>query len=200
VLKVGGSLLDLPELPGVVHRVLAQRPLASPLVVVGGGAAADVVREWDRVHQLGPAASHWLALAAMKLNEALFQQLMPEFRLVRSPRQFEQAQADGRPALLCADCFVRWGMSNHYPLAESWDVTSDTIAAWTARILKAQELVLVKSVDAPMHLSASEAAENGVVDTAFAPLVSGLPVVSWVNARLETSAIVPWLTGALPNS
>lgn len=193
VIKVGGSLLTLNHLPEIIQSVLAQRPQAAPLFVIGGGAAADIVRDWDRIHHLGPAASHWLALTAMKVNEALFLQLLPELREVRSARQFEQAVSDGRPALLCADCFVRWGTANQHPLTESWDVTSDSIAAWTARILNAGELVLMKSVDVPHHLSATEAAEQSLVDLAFPTFAREIPHVSWVNARVGCATIRTWL-------
>ncbi|MBW3540464.1 MAG: hypothetical protein KY476_09345 [Planctomycetes bacterium] len=50
VYKLGGSLLTLPGFEQRLERLLASRPEDErPLVVVGGGAAADVVREWDRL-------------------------------------------------------------------------------------------------------------------------------------------------------
>src|SRR5690348_6554608 len=68
VYKIGGSLFDLPQLPLVIRRVLAQRPDSSPLLVAGGGRAADLVREWDSVHELGDDVAHALALEAMDLG------------------------------------------------------------------------------------------------------------------------------------
>lgn len=197
VYKIGGSLLTLPRLAEIIHSILAQRPGTAPLLVVGGGGAADLVREWDRIHHLGPSASHWLALSAMQLNEALLQQLLPGLRLVRSPRQFEQARADQQAALFCAECFVRWGTARGNPLPESWDVTSDSIAAWAAQCVQADELVLIKSVDCPEHASPVEASTQELVDLAFPSFVAGIAQVGWVNARAEQVLIKPWLSRAM---
>ena len=67
IYKVGGSLLELPDLPRRLQDVV--RPDVCPLFVIGGGRTADLVREWDRLHQLGEERSHGLALKAMQLNE-----------------------------------------------------------------------------------------------------------------------------------
>src|SRR5271166_3401866 len=70
VVKVGGSLFSMPDLAQRLRRWLAQ---AGPriLLVPGGGAAADVVREFDKCHSLGEEASHWLALWSLRLNAEL---------------------------------------------------------------------------------------------------------------------------------
>jgi dihydroneopterin aldolase len=52
-------------------------------------------------------------------------------------------------------------------IPESWDVTSDSLAAWLARRLGAARLVLVKSVAAPKPLDAATLAADGKVDAAF---------------------------------
>src|SRR5438270_13226868 len=81
VYKIGGSLFDLPELPNVIRHVLAQRAETSALLVAGGGRAADLVREWDRVHDLGDESAHALALEAMDLGASLLAHFLPEARL-----------------------------------------------------------------------------------------------------------------------
>ena len=44
-------------------------------VVVGGGRAADVVRQWDQLHALTPAAAHRLAIDTMRKTAGLVQEL-----------------------------------------------------------------------------------------------------------------------------
>lgn len=44
-------------------------------VVVGGGRAADVVRQWDQLHALSPAAAHRLAIETMRQTAGLIQEL-----------------------------------------------------------------------------------------------------------------------------
>ena len=57
------------------------------------------------------------------------------------------------------------------PLPHSWDVTSDTIAAWIAGQLKAQSLVLLKSASLPPDATRDLAAQLKLVDPFF-PLIS----------------------------
>ena len=55
----------------------------------------------------------------------------------------------------------------------SWDVTSDSLAAWLARHIGAQHLVLAKSCAVPAELSGDARALSaaGIVDAAFPGLV-----------------------------
>lgn len=194
VFKLGGSLLDLPDLPRTLDGILAQRPNHAPLVVIGGGASADVVREWDRMHHLGDTVSHELALEAMALNESFVQHLIPNTRLVRNEKQFHAAIAEQALPILCAACFLPWAESQgHVPLLRSWDVTSDSIAAWVARVLHAEELVLLKSADLPAGVTLSAASNQGLVDPYFATAAAEVPCISWCNARKANAVITPWL-------
>lgn len=194
VFKIGGSLFDMPHLPQVLQQVLAQRPHHALLLIAGGGAAADVIRQWDRVHQLGDESAHALALEAMDLSAALLARFLPAARLVRSERQVRQAAHDDTVSILCAGCFIKAAEAQgHAPLAHSWRVTSDSIAAWTTRALAAAELVLVKSVPSPMGMTAAAAAQAGLVDECFPRLAAGLSKVGWVNARADESRIESWL-------
>lgn len=192
VLKIGGSLFDLAELPQVVRRILALRRDAIPVLVAGGGAAADAVRAWDQTYRLGDEAAHELALEAMDLTTSLLARFFPEGSLVRSERQVRLAAAEGALCLLCAGCFVKAAESEgHQPLERSWRVTSDSIAAWTARVLGA-ELVLLKSAPLPAGVSFETAAQRGLVDEYFPIIAAGLAGVGWVNGRAPETTIRDW--------
>ena len=195
VYKIGGSLFDLPDLPRLIGQVLAQRPANAALLIAGGGAAADVVREWDRVHHLGDEAAHILALEAMDLTASLLARFFPKARLVRSPRQVAGAATDGALSILCAGCFIKGveaqGTSR---LEHTWRVTSDSIGAWTAGVLAASELVLVKSVPLPREMNPTAAAAAGLVDEKFPAFAANLPVLAWVNARSARPQIETWQT------
>ena len=67
-------------------------------------------------------------------------------------------------------------------LPASWDVTSDSIAARVAQVLKASELVLLKSVDAPSR-DADELAKLAIVDKFF-PEIAGS--IAWRIVNLRT--------------
>ncbi len=193
VYKIGGALFDLPELPNVIRRVLAQRPDSSPLLVAGGGRAADLIREWDGIHELGEESAHALALEAMDLGASLLAHFFPEARLARSEEQVRMAAADHAVSILCAGCFIKAAEAEgHLALEHSWRVTSDSIAAWTAHVLGAIELVLVKSRDVSREMTPAAAAQAGLVDELFPTIAGNLPMIGWVNARSDTPVIENW--------
>jgi aspartokinase-like uncharacterized kinase len=197
VFKIGGSLFDLPQLPDVLEQVLAQRRESAALLVAGGGAAADVIRQWDSIHHLGEESAHELALEAMDLSASLLARFFPQARLVRSEQQFRMAADDGALSILCADCFLKAAEAHgHAPLEHSWRVTSDSISAWTAGVLAAAELVLVKSVRVPLEMTLATAARAGLVDETFPAVAANLPAIGWVNARAGEPVIEVWQTGA----
>lgn len=186
VFKLGGSLLTLPDLADRLRAVWAMWPGASILTVVGGGTAADVVRDWDATHGLGEEAAHWLAIEALELSARFMLHLVPELRFVRSQGQMQAAFYAGHPALLCAKCFVKWldGQANALP--HVWEVTTDSIAAAVTRKWQGQELVLLKSCDAPASSAPNglqQFVAEGGVDSYFPQAIEGVPKISWVNLR-----------------
>jgi aspartokinase-like uncharacterized kinase len=78
----------------------------------------------------------------------------------------------------------------HCNLPESWLCTSDSIAAWLANSLAADQLVLLKSVDDQLESNVSLTAEAirnladlGTVDPIFPQASQGLPDVRVVSLR-----------------
>ncbi len=55
-------------------------------------------------------------------------------------------------------------------IAPSWDVTSDSIAAWLAHKLNAEKLILVKSLKPDAHSTAQDLVQQDLVDNAFPDL------------------------------
>jgi len=184
VYKVGGSLLTLPDLARRIRTVLATRSEGRPLLVAGGGEAADLVRRWDQLHRLGDEHAHWLALRSLMLNEALLLQILPESRLVTTRKAAGDAWRAAQLPMLCAHDFLRAEESHagsHLP--HTWEVTSDSIAGWIAIHWPADELVLLKSTSRPDAGVVDPANDRAAVDTYFHELRSQLPPVGWVNLR-----------------
>ena len=77
VVKVGGSLFDLPDLRQRLQSYLARFDADKVALVPGGGATADAVRAFDRVHRLGEETSHWLAIQALSVNARFLQTILP---------------------------------------------------------------------------------------------------------------------------
>lgn len=201
VFKVGGSLLDLPNLGGVLEELIALRPDAAPLLVLGGGATADLVRRWDRIHDLGETRAHWLAVRSLGLNEAFLRELLPHCRSVSSRTEVIAHSRDRRIALLDTLRFLELDEQQADSLPHCWDVTSDSIAAHVAIRFEATELVLVKSVPLIGTPTLHVAQKSGLVDRHFSELAGRIPRISWVNLRdnnLTPIRILPWLNAGEP--
>jgi aspartokinase-like uncharacterized kinase len=179
VIKLGGSLLDWPELPSAFRTWLAAQPAAVNVLIVGGGAIVDGLRHLDQVHRLPPETSHWLAIDAMGLTARLARELLPEARLATGSELFYRPP--GSLTIFDVQTFLRDDQSQADALPIGWDVTSDSIAAYVAQRFEASELVLLKSCPSPSG-ELSELARKGVVDPAFPRIAAGLNV-RLVNLR-----------------
>jgi aspartokinase-like uncharacterized kinase len=136
VVKVGGGLGDsaLPPLCRMLGELGTRHPL---LVVPGGAAFADAVRDADRRFGLSAAAAHRMAILGMEQFGWVLGELIPgAVRTADLTRLPGSRTAVLLPAALPLD-----------PLPESWQVTSDSIAARVAEQAGAGRLVLVKEVD-----------------------------------------------------
>jgi aspartokinase-like uncharacterized kinase len=182
VVKVGGSLLDDPELPRRLRAWLSLQSRASTALVVGGGRFADAVRYYDKMLRLGDLAAHELAIRAMSLATALLARQLPE-----APVTEDLDHARKCPLCLIAPSVFLNGEAGQ-SLPASWTVTSDSLAAWLARTLEAEELVLLKSVSPPEACSKRQAAEMGLVDRYFPTVAADLPRVRVVHLREEAFA------------
>lgn len=188
VVKLGGSLLDLPDLSARLTTWLAMQPPAVNVLLVGGGDLADAIRRLDRLHGIGEAPAHWLCVRAMSLTAAAVQALLPDSRLLSSWGELSGATnclptlvADAWPLLRAAP--LRPAPS----LPENWSVTSDSIAVWLAGQLDAAELVLLKSC-APPGRSYAELARCNYVDGHFPSVAASIGKVRLVNFRNPAAA------------
>jgi len=141
VVKVGGALLRHPR---VLDRALAVLAAAAPaarmVLVPGGGPFADAVRAVDQALGLPPDASHWMAVLAMDQYAHLLAARLHGGCLVDDPSGIAAALDAGRVPVLAPSRWLRAAD----PLPHSWEVTSDSLAAWIAGRLGAARLVLVK--------------------------------------------------------
>lgn len=163
VLKVGGSLYDLPDLADRLARLIASLNAPDVLLVPGGGDAADAVRALDRVHRLGPHVSHWLALRACSLNGRFLASVLPASVVV-------DPAAHRGLGVLDSAAFAALDEGRDGCLPHVWEATSDSVAARVAEVAGA-ELVLLKSVTIPSGVSWDEGARLGHVDPIFPEVV-----------------------------
>lgn len=144
VVKVGGALLDRPDaVDGVVRALVAAAARGSRLLAVpGGGPFADTVRAIDSRLGIDPTVAHWMAVLAMEQYALLLASRARGCRLVRNAEETAAALAAFQLPVLAP---YRW-LRARDPLPHSWDVTSDSVAAWLSGEVGADRLVLVKPV------------------------------------------------------
>ena len=161
VVKLGGSLAGGAALPAWLAALPGGRGRA--VVVPGGGAFADAVRAEQRRHGFSDRAAHRMGLLAMEQYGLMLVDLLPCLAPCRDEAAIRAALAAGEVALWLP-CEMA---AADRAIPESWDVTSDSLAAWLAGRLGAARLVLVKSVAAPPKLEPASLAAAGMVDPAF---------------------------------
>jgi aspartokinase-like uncharacterized kinase len=197
VVKVGGSLFVLPDLASRIRQWIACQPAAINVLLAGGGELADVIRRADERHKLGESAAHWLCIEAMGVTSNWLAtigawplldtcerviQLRSE-QLVLKEATADVLVLDPRPFLKGPEPTVPGPRLPH-----SWEATSDSIAARLAVSLRADELVLLKSVPSPSFGTISELAESGYVDAFFPQAAEALNAVRFVDLLKYTSS------------
>lgn len=185
VVKVGGGLGSGAgdDALRALCTTLGELGQRHPLLVVPGGAwFADAVREADRRFGLPATTSHHMAVLGMEQFGWLLGELIPG-----AARSAEPRPAPGRTTVLLPAALPL------ETLPASWQVTSDSIAAWVAREAGAGRLVLVKEVDGlyaewPAHgdpIARMTAAELGAlapagVDEHLPTLLAAATFETWV--------------------
>ncbi|HET6581238.1 MAG TPA: uridylate kinase [Methanoregula sp.] len=155
VVKVGGSLFhDVSDLVPVLNE--SKRPL---LLIPGGGPFADLVRQCE----VDDDTAHWMAVSAMEqFGWFIASHGIPVTTII--------AIHGSITVLLPYRYFIQNDVLPH-----TWDVTSDTIAAWVAGNLHV-DLLLLKSVDGIynngiLQKQITAPVETDVIDPFFIPYV-----------------------------
>jgi len=191
VIKLGGSLLDFQRLvPALRTWLAAQAPMPS-VMIVGGGSLADAIRAAFDTHGLDEEAAHWLCIRLLGVTAELAARLLPEAVLVKQFDDLLVMQGAASLAIFEPEQFVREETSLLERLCERgirslphcWDVTSDSIAARLAVLLRADELVLLKSGLPTDRTTLQEAADTGYVDRHFPAAAAELTRIRCVNLR-----------------
>lgn len=163
VVKLGGSLAQAQHLRGCLDSIATNFPSHAVVVVPGGGDFAEQVRLSQQIWHFSETAAHAMALLAMQQMALLCHDLKPEFALAGSLASLRQANPSPRTLIWSPDV----AELDRAGIPASWDITSDSLAAWLANTLTAEALVLVKSITVDAKLSWRELAVRGVVDKAF---------------------------------
>lgn len=182
VVKLGGSQAGSPHLEAWLDTLSA---CAGHVVLVpGGGPFAEAVRTAQAAIRFDDLAAHHMALLAMEQFGRALASLRPGFAVADSPAAIATALETGRVPI-----WAPLTMAARAPdIPASWDVTSDSLAAWLAGRLGARRLLLIKHGRVTGADTAGELAERGIVDSAFPQFLDASKAEAAVVAASDHAA------------
>lgn len=141
-IKIGGSIIrDKDALLRLCETLINIR---KPIVLItGGGNIADEVRKLDSTYKISQDSAHWMAILAMDMNGYLLSDLFNEFEYAESVKECLKIIEKGKIPIFLTFKLMR----EKNPLPRSWEVTSDSIAAFVCKLFDSKKLILIKNVD-----------------------------------------------------
>ena len=192
VVKVGGSLFDLPDLGSRLAAWLRSLKNPDVLLVPGGGVSADAVRTLDRVHGLGEECSHWLSLEVLALNARFLGHVLDGGVVVDDLPGAGKSWRLRKLPVLNAYLFACADERQAGRLPHCWEVTSDSVAARVAAVSGARRLILLKSIALPVGMSWDAAACAGLVDVYFPRALAALASATASDCSVEVVNLREW--------
>jgi aspartokinase-like uncharacterized kinase len=180
VIKLGGSLAHSKTLINCFNKIQQRYQRRSVIIVPGGGAFADQVRLAQQQWQFDEVAAHHMAILAMQQMALMFNGLVPHWPIVSSLSDLQLAIPQNKTLI--------WSPNSEEldqaAIPATWDITSDSLAAWLAKQLSATELILVKSAVIDPQASLEQLAAQQIIDQGFCQQVQdGLFSVQVINQR-----------------
>ncbi|WP_394328408.1 amino acid kinase family protein [Methanobrevibacter filiformis] len=137
VLKVGGSLF-----PKHAIELIKSIKDTKTLVINGGGEFANLIRKYDCEVDFTDDVSHKTAINSMDIIAKLLNDKIEFSELVYTLDEAIEVAGNGKIPILLSSGII----NKLNPLESSWDVTSDSIAAYISNLLKSK-LLIATNVD-----------------------------------------------------
>ena len=183
VVKLGGSYAFSTHLKSWIDAIAlcAGRVVVAP----GGGPFADAVREVQRKMGLDDRAAHHMALLAMDQYGCALASLGRRLIPAPSAAAIRRVLLDGGVPVWSATRMVLGAKD----IPWSWDVTSDSLAAWLAGRIGAKRVLLVKHVEPSADLlRAEDLVARGIVDPAFPRFLGASGAEAFIAGTAEHAA------------
>jgi len=180
VIKLGGSLAQSGVLINCLNKIQERYQGRAVIIVPGGGAFADQVRLAQQQWQFDDVTAHHMAILAMQQMALMFKGLVPQWPIVSSLSELQQAIPLNKTFIWSPNS----AELDQAAIPATWDITSDSLAAWLAKQLSATELILVKSAVIDPKTSLEQLIAQHIIDQGFCQQVQdGLFSVQVVNQR-----------------
>ena len=184
IVKIGGSCAGSLDLRRWAATIAACRGRA--VVVPGGGPFAESVRVAQPRMGFDDAAAHHMALLGMEQFGHALASFDRRLAATDSMAGLRRALADRQVPVWLP---VRMAM-RATDIPASWQVTSDSLAAWLAGKLRAARLILLKPVELPRQpVGVDEVVATGVVDPAFPRFLKASGAAAFILGPTEHMAV-----------
>ncbi len=173
VVKLGGSLAFSNNLGHWLRSLTGLRLVLVP----GGGPFADQVRAVQRHWKFADDAAHHMALIAMEQYGRMLCAIQPGLEPAVNLSEIDAVLKRGRVPVWMASVMAMEDAG----LERSWNLTSDSLAAWLAGLLQADALILIKSADITSGpASLDELMGLGLVDKLFVCHARAAGITVWL--------------------
>jgi len=184
VIKIGGSCAPSLDLRHWTALVAACGGHA--VIVPGGGPFADAVRAAQPTMGFDDAAAHHMAMLGMEQLGHALASFDRRLVVADSMAALRRARAAGKVAVWLPGRMAMKAAD----IPASWEVTSDSLAAWLAGKLRASRLLLLKQVELPRQPAAATAlAERGIVDPAFPRFLKASGTAAFILGPADHMAV-----------
>lgn len=184
VVRLGGSHAFSPLLRPWLAAI--ETAAGDVVLVPGGGPFAETVRSAQRKMGFHDVAAHHMGLVAMT-----------QYGLALAGLSGRLTVTDSLPALQAAltrrevPVWSPWPMLRDAPdIAASWNVTSDSLALWLARALKAPRTLLIKHVSPLPGAGTCDLVANGTLDAAFPAFLDAYTGEVWLAGPEDVPTVM----------
>ena len=194
VIKLGGSLYSseylIKWLDIIGDSNSHDKNLHNIIIVPGGGPFADLVRDVDKQFNLDQVHAHNMAVLSMQQYGTLMASLCPTLSLASTEDEIFHCWQEGKAVI-----WVPYDMvSRDCALEKSWQVTSDSLAAWLAKRLSADHLLFVKSAEITLSkLSIEELVEHRCIDVNIGDIIAKLTSTVQVLHKSQVNQLIELL-------
>jgi hypothetical protein len=133
VVKIGGSLF-----PDYAINLVKKLENTNSLIVLGGGEFANLIRQYDDEQHFSSEVTHYTAIDCMDIIAKLVDDKVDSTKLVYSIEDAQKVVDKNLTPIFIVSDFLK----KEDPFECSWDVTSDSIAAYVAHSLNANLLIV----------------------------------------------------------
>ena len=133
VVKIGGSLF-----PNYAIDLANRLKNTNSCIVLGGGEFANLIRKYNDEQNFSEEVNHWTAIDCMDIIAKLVNDKVESAKLAYSIDEVNKISGEGFTPIFVVSEFLR--AEDFFEC--SWDVTSDSIAAYVAHLLNAKLLIV----------------------------------------------------------